>query len=53
MKIYKELALVWGDDDSPLIIKPLKNVTDKEYQKFTKKFGKPIGRIEKFLDLTK
>lgn len=52
MRKYKELALVWGDEDSPLIIRTLKEVTEKEYKKFTKKFGTPKGRTEDFLDLS-
>lgn len=53
MKIVKELALVWGENDvdSPLVIIPLENVTQEVYDNLTKAFGTPIGRTEEFANL--
>jgi hypothetical protein len=48
----KKLALVWGDDgDSPLVIIPLKDVTEEKYNHFTQMLGVPKGRTEEFINL--
>ena len=52
MKIENKLALVWRDDEI-YIVHPLENVTKELYDKFSKTFGRPVGRTEPFVDLTK
>ena len=49
----KKLALVWGENggDSPLVIIPLKDVTEEKYNHFTQMLGVPKGRTEEFINL--
>jgi hypothetical protein len=50
---YKKLALVWGGQESgdPMVIIPMSEVTQAEYDKWTAEFGKPKGRTELFCNL--
>ncbi len=52
MKIENKLALVWRDDDIYLAC-PLDKVSIDLYKKLSKMFGRPIGKTEAFMNLTK
>jgi len=52
MKIENKLALVWRNDETNLAF-PLDKVNTDLYKKLSEIFGRPIGRIEPFINLEK
>ena len=52
MKIENKLALVWRDGDTNIAF-PLDKVNTNLYKKLSGIFGRPIGRIEAFVNLEK
>lgn len=42
----KKLVLVWNGGYSPVVIVPLKDVTQEVYDTYTSMFGAPKGRTE-------
>ena len=52
MKIENKLALVWRDGDINIAY-PLDRVNINLYKKLSGIFGRPIGRIEAFVNLEK
>ena len=52
MKIEYKLALVWRDDDINIAY-PLDKVNTNLYKKLSGIFGRPVGRIEPFINLEK
>ena len=49
MKIENKLALVWRNDEINLAF-PLDKVNTDLYKKLSKIFGRPVGRIEPFIN---
>lgn len=50
--IKNKLALVW-EKDEVYIAHPLNEVSEELYKELSETFGRPVGRTEKYLNLTK
>jgi hypothetical protein len=50
MRKYKMLSLVFRGKEKVVII-PLKEITQIEYDKWRRELGIPVGRMETYIDL--